>query len=182
MMITQISTAESVGFNLHFYSLLVAPSLYFPCYSDRSFKIPSRRLLHQLYASVVLHCLYIKYSLVRYTIWGDLVSTYLCNLSFYHSFTLSKPLQFSKRCYFTLLGLRRWCSLCRPQEFQPLSPSCYVQSAGECYLYFNTFLSSKTGVTVLSAPKATLTGTVLTIYSSVFTTGPKVPLRWTTFS
>lgn len=61
-------------------------------------------------------------------------------------------------------------------KFQTSSTGCYIQSAGECYCT-HTFFSSKLRVTLLSAPKPTLTCTVL-----ISTTGPKVPLRWATFS
>jgi len=139
------------------------------------------RFLHQLYPSIVLHSLYIKFIFLgKIHNFCDLAPTYLCNLLSHFQNRCSSP---NILCYFTLLCLCRCYSLCIPHKFQTSSTSCYIQPAGECYLYFNTFLSSKLGVPLLNVPKATLTCTVLlTVYSAVFTPSPKVPLRWATFS
>lgn len=108
----------------------------------------------------------------------DLAPTYLCNLSScailsHFQNTCSSP---NMLCHFTLLCLYRCCSLCIQQNSRPLQLAVIFNLLGSVTCT-HTFFSSKLSVPLLSAPKPTLTCTVL-----IFTTGPKVPLRWATFS
>ena len=187
-MITQISKAKSVGFNLHFYSLLVVLSfLYFPRYyliEFLKFQVWgnfTNCILQQFCTAFIQN----SYSLVRYTIFCNLAPTYLCNLSSCHSFTLSKILAVLQICYVishTSLSLCRCCSLCIPHKFQTSSTSCYIVN----------LLGSVTCSLILSSHPAwsfpfecSQSNFNMHCFNCLlfsFHHRSKVPLRWATFS